>query len=72
VGATVVDMDGVPQVALRGDGATIHTAKSSFDKAFTMVTLRPIFDFDTAGKFFDQVKAIHMRRAARKVRNVIR
>ena len=25
VTATVVDMDGVPQVALRGDGATIHT-----------------------------------------------
>ena len=33
VSATVVDMDGVPQVDLRGDGATIHTAESSFDKA---------------------------------------
>jgi len=56
VTATVVDMDGVPQVALRGDGATIHTAESSFDKAYTVVTLGPIFAFDTAGKFFELVK----------------
>ena len=56
VSATVVDMDGVPQVALRGDGATIHTRESSFDKAYTVVTLGPIFDFDTSGKFFDLMK----------------
>ena len=56
VTATVVDMDGVPQVTLRGDHATIHTAESSFDKAYTVVTLGPIFDFDTYGKFFDLVK----------------
>jgi uncharacterized protein GlcG (DUF336 family) len=51
VTATVVDMDGVPQVALRGDGATIHTAESSFEKAYAVVTLGPIFGFDTSGKF---------------------
>lgn len=56
VSAAVVDMDGVPQVALRGDGATIHTKESSFDKAYTVVTLGPIFDFDTSGKFFDLMK----------------
>lgn len=56
VSATVVDMDGVPQLSLRGDGATIHTAESSFDKAYTVVTLGPIFDFDTSGKFFELVK----------------
>ena len=56
VTATVVDMDGVPQVALRGDGATIHTEESSFDKAYTVVTLGPIFNFDTSGKFFDLTK----------------
>jgi len=57
VSAAVVDMDGVPQVALRGDGATIHTRESSFDKAYTVVTLGPIFDFDTSGKFFDLMKS---------------
>ena len=56
VTATVVNMDGVRQVVLRGDGATIHTAESSFDKAYTVVTLGPIFDFDTSGKFFELVK----------------
>lgn len=56
VSATVVDMDGVPQVALRGDGATIHTAESSFDKAYTVVTLGPIFHFNTSGEFFDMTK----------------
>jgi uncharacterized protein GlcG (DUF336 family) len=56
VTATVVDMDGVTQVELRGDGATIHTRESSYDKAYTVVTLGPIFNFDTAGAFFDLVK----------------
>jgi uncharacterized protein GlcG (DUF336 family) len=56
VTATVVDMDGVPQVALRGDGATVHTAESSFEKAFTVITLGPEFGFDTSSGFFDLVK----------------
>jgi uncharacterized protein GlcG (DUF336 family) len=56
VSATVVDMDGVPQLMLRGDGATIHTHESSFDKAYTVVTLGPIFNFDTTGKFLDMTK----------------
>ncbi|MGC2659798.1 MAG: heme-binding protein [Bryobacteraceae bacterium] len=56
VTATVVDMDGVRQVVIRGDGATIHTAESSYDKAYTVVTLGPIFDFDTSGAFFNLTK----------------
>jgi DMSO/TMAO reductase YedYZ molybdopterin-dependent catalytic subunit len=49
-------MDRVPQVALRGDRATIHTKESSFEKAYTVVTLGPIFDFDTSGEFYNLVK----------------
>jgi uncharacterized protein GlcG (DUF336 family) len=71
VTATVVDMDGVPQVALRGDGATVHTAESSFEKAFTVVTLGPIFDFDTSGKFFDLVKSNPYAPRLATVRNVM-
>jgi uncharacterized protein GlcG (DUF336 family) len=56
VTATVVDMDGVPQIVIRGDGATVHTRESSYDKAYTVVTLGPIFNFDTSGKFFDLQK----------------
>jgi uncharacterized protein GlcG (DUF336 family) len=56
VTATVVDMDGIPQVAIRGDGATVHTHESSFQKAFTVITLGPMFDFDTSGQFFNLIK----------------
>jgi uncharacterized protein GlcG (DUF336 family) len=71
VSATVVDMDGVPQVALRGDGATIHTAESSFDKAYTVVTLGPVFDFDTSSKFFDLVKTSPYAPRLATMRNIM-
>ena len=71
VTATVVDMDGVPQVALRGDGATIHTAESSFEKAYTVVTLGPIFDFDRSGQFFDLVKTSPYAPRLAAMRNVM-
>ena len=71
VSATVVDMDGVPQVALRGDGATVHTGESSFEKAFTVVTLGPEFDFDTSGKFFELLKTNPYAPRLATVRNVM-
>jgi uncharacterized protein GlcG (DUF336 family) len=71
VTATVVDMAGTPQVVLRGEGATIHTGESSFEKAFTVVTLGPIFDFDTSGKFFDLVKTNPFAPRLATVRNVM-
>jgi uncharacterized protein GlcG (DUF336 family) len=43
VSAVVLDMDGVRQAQLRGDGAGIHTLESSFHKAYTAVT----FEIDT-------------------------
>jgi len=71
VTATVVDMDGVPQVALRGDGATVHTAESSFEKAFTVVTLGPEFNFDTSGALFELVKTNPYLPRLAQVRNVM-
>src|SRR5688572_26774549 len=56
VTATVVDMDGIPQVVLRGDGATVHTRQSSFEKAFTVITLGPEFNFDSSAALFELVK----------------
>jgi uncharacterized protein GlcG (DUF336 family) len=56
VTATVLDMDGVTQVELRGDGATVHTRESSYDKAYAVVTMGPIFSFDTSGAFFELTK----------------
>jgi len=71
VTATVVDMDGTPQVAIRGDGATIHTAESSYDKAYTVVTLGPIFDFDTSGEFFNLTKTNPYAPRLGSMRNVM-
>jgi uncharacterized protein GlcG (DUF336 family) len=36
--ASVVDIDGVNQALIRGDGAGIHTVQAARDKAFTAVT----------------------------------
>ena len=71
VTATVVDMDGAPQVAIRGDGATIHTAESSYDKAYTVVTLGPIFHFDTSGEFFNLTKTNPFAPRLGSMRNVM-
>ncbi len=71
VTATVVDMDGIVQVALRGDGATVHTSESSFEKAYTVVTLGPEFSLDTSGAFFELVKHNPYAPRLATVRNVM-
>ena len=71
VTATVVDMDGTPQVAIRGDGATIHTSESSYDKAYTVVTLGPIFHFDTSGEFYNLTKTNPFAPRLGSMRNVM-
>ncbi|MGF6758096.1 GlcG/HbpS family heme-binding protein [Paraburkholderia sp. GAS42] len=53
VTVTVVDVSGTPQVVLRGDYATIHTKDSSYRKAYTIVTMGPIFHLDTTSQFLD-------------------
>jgi uncharacterized protein GlcG (DUF336 family) len=51
VTATVVDVSGVPQVVIRGDHATIHTRDSAYKKAYTIVTMGPIFHIDRTSEF---------------------
>jgi uncharacterized protein GlcG (DUF336 family) len=45
--ATVVDVAGITKASLRGDHSTIHTRETAFRKAYTAVTLGPIFKADT-------------------------
>src|SRR3954454_12199699 len=45
VSAFVVDTSGVIKVHLKGDRSTIHTKDSAFRKAYTVVTMGPIFGF---------------------------
>jgi len=46
--ATVVDMSGQIKVQLKGDQSTIHTKDTAFRKAYTVVTLGPVFKLDTS------------------------
>jgi uncharacterized protein GlcG (DUF336 family) len=71
VTATVVDMDGVPQVVLRGDRSTVHTGESSFRKAFTVVTLGPEFGFDRSSGFFELMKTSPFAPQLATVHNVM-
>ena len=52
VTATVVDSSGVVKLLAKGDHSTIHTKDSSFRKAYTVVTLGPIFKFDATSSAF--------------------
>jgi len=53
VTATVVDVSGTPKVTLRGDHATIHTKDSALRKAYTIVTMGPIWHFDATSQFLE-------------------
>jgi uncharacterized protein GlcG (DUF336 family) len=55
VTATVVDTSGVVKLQAKGDHSTIHTKDSSFRKAYTVVTLGPIFRFDATSRFVELV-----------------
>lgn len=55
VTATIVDSSGVVKVLAKGDHSTIHTKDSSFRKAYTVVTLGPIFKFDVTSRFVELV-----------------
>src|SRR5580692_12153265 len=55
VSAIVVDTSGVVRVDLKGDHSTIHTKDSAFRKAYTVVTMGPIFGFERTSAFADTV-----------------
>jgi len=51
VSAAVVDPSGVIKLEAKGDHSTVHTTTSAYRKAYTVVTLGPIFRFDTSSAF---------------------
>ena len=55
VSAFVVDTSGVVKVYLKGDHSTIHTKDSAFRKAYTVVTMGPIFGFDRTSAYAETV-----------------
>jgi uncharacterized protein GlcG (DUF336 family) len=57
VTVSVVDTAGVQRLLARGDHTTIHTDVTAFRKAYTVVTLGPIFRFDASSAFAQIVAA---------------
>ncbi len=48
VTVSVVDPDGVVKIQARGDGTPIHSQRFSFRKAYTIVSMGPMFGVDTS------------------------
>jgi uncharacterized protein GlcG (DUF336 family) len=49
VAVTIVDTDGIVKLEARGDGSPIHSQRFSFRKAYTIVSMGPMFGVDTGG-----------------------
>ncbi|WP_245334280.1 GlcG/HbpS family heme-binding protein [Bradyrhizobium guangdongense] len=56
VSVSVVDAAGNVKLQAKGDHSTIHTKDSSFRKAYTLVTMGPLFDFDRLGVWVEKLK----------------
>ena len=56
VTVAIVDTAGNVKLQAKGDHATIHTKDSSFRKAYTVITLGPIFGFETTSQFVERLK----------------
>lgn len=56
VSVAIVDASGNVRLEAKGDHSTVHTRESSFRKAYTVVTLGPIFGFETTSQFVERLK----------------
>jgi uncharacterized protein GlcG (DUF336 family) len=57
VAASVVDLDGVIKVQARGDASPIHSQQFSFRKAFTIVSMGPMFGVDASSALVKTISA---------------
>lgn len=55
VTAIVVDIEGVRQSVLRGDGAAVHTLDSAYAKAYTAASLAPVRKEDSTKAIFERL-----------------
>ncbi len=56
VSVSIVDAAGNVKLQAKGDFSAIHTKDSSFRKAYTMVTMGPLFGFDALGNWVERLK----------------
>jgi uncharacterized protein GlcG (DUF336 family) len=53
--AVVVDLDGVRQAELRGDGAPIHSMNNAYNKAYTIASMGPSRKEETTKQIADRL-----------------
>lgn len=71
VTAAVVDVAGEMRVLIKGEGSTPHTKETAYRKAFTQITLGPIFAFDALGGFAEKMKANPFQSSFLTIPNII-
>ena len=71
VTASVVDASGVERALLRGDHSTIHTRETAFKKAYTIVTLGPVFGATATSALADRINKTPTGPAMTTVNNII-
>jgi uncharacterized protein GlcG (DUF336 family) len=56
VAVAIVDPDGIAKLEARGDGSPIHSQRFSFRKAYTIVSMGPMFGVDTGGSLVAKLR----------------
>lgn len=71
VTVAVVDPSGEIRTLVKGDHSTVHTRETAFRKAYTQVTLGPIFGFDALGGFAEKARSGPLAGSFLSVPNII-
>lgn len=71
VSASVVDSAGNVKVQLKGDNSSIHTKDTSFLKAYTQVSMGPIWGFDALSVWVEKLKGNPSATGLASIPNII-
>lgn len=59
VAVAVVDPDGVIQIQARGDGSPIHSQRFAYRKAYTVMSMGPMFGVETSGELTEKITSVN-------------
>jgi uncharacterized protein GlcG (DUF336 family) len=71
VSVAVVDASGLVKVQLKGDHSTVHTKDTSFRKAYTLVTMGPVFGLGSGSEFADVLRSNPKASALQQIPDII-
>lgn len=59
VAVAIVDPDGVIQIEARGDGSPIHSQRFAYRKAYTVMSMGPVFGVETSGDLIAKITNVN-------------